>query len=517
MNYQKIPAIKESLTSYKNAVESVLKEEVAFPDIKKVTSSMGVYGQRDKGTYMQRVRIPGGICEVAWLKSIYKIGKDKHAPRVHFTTRQDIQYHGLTLKETVEVQHELLENGLAVTGGGGNQPRNAACSPLSGIIPDATFDVAPYALAVCDYIMATIDTFHLPRKYKIAFSNDSEDTVNACITDLGFRAVLKDGQPAFKVYVGGGMGRNPKAGIVYDHNLPVEDILYVVEGVKRFFEKYGNYENRNKARLRYIVMEQGEETFLENLKAIVQQVKLEKDLTYAPVQKAVVKPGIIKDFTDKRVLPQKQKGLYAVYVHPQGGYLTMSQLGELVDLLERIPEASLRLTMNESFYICNLNGEEAESVKNATAAIHVGGIADKVVACVGSTTCQIGIAPSEDILTAIHTHFKKLPVSLQDALPVVHISGCTSSCTCHQVQPIGFFGGKKRIGEEVKTVLNLSINGQRSENGCVLGEEIGAVIAEEVPQFLENVAKWCIAHGQGLSENEKITQAVIANATYIHV
>lgn len=488
MRHAEIEAIIESVADYKKKVNKVLKGEEELKNIKPTLGGMGVYEQREKGTFMLRVRIPAGVLSLINLKSIFEIGKVAKVPRFHLTSRQDIQFHGLSLTQTVEVMEALLEKGLVTKGGGGNSPRNVACAPLSGIEQDEVFDVLPYALSSYDYIMETIETFHLPRKYKIAFSNHESDAANATVTDLGFMAIEENGEHFFKVFGGGGMGRNAKAGIVLAEKIAPTEILYYIQGMKRLFEDYGNYEDRHKARIRYIVTRLGEEQFVETLNQYVDKVKKEGKLQFQLIEQGISKVGEKIDFQDNRLIPQKQEGLYSVFVHPLGGYLSLHELEDLIKFIEPLEQIQLRLTMNQGFYIINLTGKEAEVVLKQTEALTLRGIMGQLTACTGSNTCQIGITSSEELIHAIYEYFKAVPLEIQDVLLPIHISGCLNSCASHQIAKLGFCGERKRIGEEVKTVFMLHINGEKKLGGASLSEEIGLVLAENVPEFLYQLA-----------------------------
>lgn len=488
VKHSEIEAVIQSVQNYKEKVDEVLNEKEELKNIKPLLGGMGVYEQREKGTFMLRVRIPAGVCEVKWLRSIYEIGKEVGVRRFHLTSRQDIQYHGLTLAQTIEVKEALLKEGLVTKGGGGNSPRNIACSPLSGVDSKDIFDVTPYALASCDFIMKIIDSFHLPRKFKIAFASSKEDTSNTTVTDLGFMAMEEDGHKYFKVFVGGGLGRNPKPGIVFEEKLELQEILYVIQGLKELFEDYGDYENRNKARIRYIVERLGEEAFKAKLHDYIDKVKARginepiiNEITYN-------KKGTHLSINNERLVSQKQEGLYGVYVHPFGGYLSVEELGRIVEMAEAVEDVKIRLTMDQGFYMLNLNGEEAERILAKTETLGLTDIMSKLVACTGANTCQIGLAASEELAGSIKKRFDKVPKEVQVWLPAIHISGCQSSCSAHQIAILGFCGSKKRINDEIKTVFTLSINGSKGQAGAKLGEVVGDLLMEDIPEFLEELA-----------------------------
>lgn len=483
-------ACKRGILDYKEKVNQVLEGEEKLQNIKSVLSGMGVYEQREEGSFMLRVRIPAGVLTLNSLKNIFEVGKKVKVSRFHLTSRQDIQFHGLSLLETVEVMEALFEKGLVTKGGGGNSVRNIACSPLSGIQKDEVFNVLPYALIGCDYIIENIETFQLPRKYKIAFSNSEKDEVHATITDLGFIAIEEEGKNFFKVFGGGGMGRDAKPGIVLAERIEPTETLYYIEAMKRLFKDYGDYENRYKARIRYIVTRLGEEKFIKILNQYVVEVKQEGCIKIQDVvEEDINKFGEKIEVKDARLILQKQEGLYSVFVHPKGGYLSLEELESLIKLIEPFKDVQLRLTMNQGFYIIHLTGREAEIVLEQTKSLALKGVMEKLTACTGSHTCQIGIAPTEELVHAIKEYFDKVPLEIQEALPEIHISGCLNSCGAHQIATLGFCGQKKRIGEEVKHVFMLHINGLKTIEGAKLGEEVGLLLLEVIPEFLYELGK----------------------------
>ena len=489
MRHADIESIIQSVADYKEKVDKVLRGEEELQNIKPILSGMGVYEQREKGSFMLRVRVPAGVLSISNLKNIFEIGKGVKVPRFHFTSRQDIQFHGLSLIQTIEVMEGLLEKGLVTKGSGGNSPRNVACAPLSGVASREVFDVLPYALMSCDYIMENIGTFNLPRKYKIAFSSDVSDEANATATDLGFIAVEENGEHFFKVFGGGGMGRNAKAGIILAEKILPTEILYYIEGMKGLFKDYGDYENRHKARIRYIVTRLGEEKFIEILNQYVDKVKKEGKLKFQPtIKEEITKVGEKAEFKDDRLIPQKQEGLYSVFVHPFGGYLSLDELENLTKLIEPYKEVELRLTMNQGFYIINLTGKEAKKVLKQTDSLTLKGIMERLTACTGANTCQIGITPTEELIHGIHEYFKTVPLEVQKALPSIHISGCLNSCAAHQVAKLGFCGERKRIGGNVKNVFMLHINGEKKLEGTRLSQEVGLLLLENIPEFLYQLA-----------------------------
>lgn len=456
-------------------------------DFKKISGGMGIYAHRGGEKFMVRFRIPSGITHVDELKFIYDMAKKYNLEKIHLTTRQAVQFHDISIDDACEIMKEGLEHNIYTRGAGGNYPRNVAMSPLAGVDRYEAFDVTPYALAVNNHFLRKINTYNLPRKIKVSFSSSNMDCGHSTVTDLGFLAVVENGKKYFKVYIGGGLGRNPKLGIVCDELIDPSDVLYHVEAMTNLFMEEGDYENKNKARIRYILDKMGPEEFLNCYKKHLKELRDKEDLTLHLHVSECNKDGIEIDLEHNRLYEQKQKGLYSVYFHPIGGQLYLKDLKLIIDEIENTKDVEIRLTMTEGMYIRNLNGEEAKRLLEATKDLGGETTLEQSISCIGVPTCQIGILNSQGILDNILKYFKEKNYR-KDVLPRVHISGCGNSCGIHEVALIGFTGKKKRVNDETKDVFELHINGSFEEGNARLGKIYGDILTEDIPKFLYELA-----------------------------
>ena len=155
--------ILKSAEEYKNNLQKYKEGKIA--DFKSFSAFMGIYKEGPKDTFMVRPRIPGGVITLEQFKLINEIAKKFAEEKIRFTTRQDIQLHSVKLDYLDKVVDELIRAGLTTKGAGGDSVRNVACSPLSGVTQDEAFDVTPYMLEVCNFMLLDPENLHLPRKY----------------------------------------------------------------------------------------------------------------------------------------------------------------------------------------------------------------------------------------------------------------------------------------------------------------------------------------------------------------
>ena len=475
------------IEAFKELGDNFLKGEVSVADFKKVSGGMGVYSERSKKEFMIRLRIPSGITNIEQMNLLCDIAEKYELEKFHLTTREAVQYHNLSIDQVCNIMKDGIDNGIYSRGGGGNYPRNVAMSPLSGVDRSEAFDVTAYALAVNNHFLSKITTYKLPRKLKVSFSSNNDDLGHASVADLGFLAVIKDDKKYFKVYMGGGLGRNPKVAIEYDELIEPSEVLYHVEAITNLFINEGDYENRNKARIRYIVERLGEEKFLEVYKEHLKSVKNAEKLDLEVTLKEYIKQGSEINVKHSRLYEQKQKGLYSVYFHPIGGQIYVKELRNILENLKAVEDLEIRLTMTEGIYFRNLNGEEAKKVLDLTQDLGGETAIEQSVSCIGVPICQVGILESQKTLNNIIDYFKEKNYK-NDVLPRVHVSGCGNSCAVHEVVGIGFTGKRKKVNDNVEDVFELHINGSFEIGNARLGKVYGDILASEVPEFLYQLA-----------------------------
>ncbi|MGG5460644.1 nitrite/sulfite reductase [Clostridium sp. B9] len=478
----------KEIEEFREAGHKFFNKEMTVGEFKKLSGGMGAYAHRGGQEFMVRLRVPSGVAGLDLLKEAYNWAEKYNLDKVHLTTREAIQLHGISIDAVCDIMQEGLTKGIYTRGGGGNFPRNVALNPLSGVKVGETFDVTPYALAVNNYYMQRMNTYKLPRKVKTAFSNTVEDAAHCTVTDIGFLAVNENGKECFKLYIGGGLGRNPRTSVEYDELIEAKDVLYCCEAMINLFVAEGDYKNHGKARIRYIAERMGDEGFRECFRKYFEEAKAKGGLDLSVEEIAYNKKGIKTAIKHSRLIEQKQDGLYSVLFHPIGGQLELSTLKKLIETIENIEEVEVRLGMNENLYIRNLNGKEAEEVLELTQGKGGETLAERSVACIGVPTCQMGVLESQRTLREFVELLKENAIK-ENSLPRVRFSGCANSCSMHEIGEIGFAGKKKRVNDVLSNVFELHFGGDLGVGKTCLGEYYGDLLQDKAPEFLIKVAK----------------------------
>lgn len=486
-NFKAIEDFKEKADQYKNGEIDPLR-------FKAFRVSMGVYEQRAKETYMVRTRVPGGVITFQQLQTINNIAKKYANGGMHITSRQDLQFHNVKLEDVYDIMKQLIEVGIITKGTGGNTVRNVQCASLSGVSTDDVFDVTSYVREVTNYLIKDPSNMNLPRKYKLAFSNSPVDEADATISDLGFIAKVQDGKKGFEVYGGGGFGGNPRVSLKLADFIEDKDVIYYVQGMKELFEKEGDRSNKNRARIRYIVARLGKEKFIQRFEEELARVRKEKNLDLnidEPYEKYDTDNIKAVDKSLKNIIfPQKQKGLYSVYVHPQSGNLTSENLDKVINFINTLEYGtSIRVTNTQGFFVRDLKEKDAAELSDVVLQFTSRFNIDNSITCAGASTCQLGLCLSQNLLKGIKEEFKDASDDIKYALPRIYISGCPNSCAVHEKGKIGLSGRATRTEDGLIPMYTIFLGGKVGSGGAKMGEVYGDVPAKKIPKYLYKLAE----------------------------
>lgn len=474
---------KKDYEEFEKVTRQFYAGEITVPQYKGFSGGFGSYAQRGGKAGMLRLRLPGGRLSVDKLGFVVRSIEQYKIDKVHLTTCQTIQLHNLSADAVCDLAVAALEHGIVTRGGGGDFPRNVMASPLSGVEKGEYFDVLPYAEAAGEYLMGLIKTVKLPRKLKVCFSNSQANHTHATFRDLGF-AAREDGM--FDVYSAGGLGNNPKMGVLVAEAVPGSQILYYIKAMVKLFVSYGNYENRAKARTRYMQDVLGDK-YVEAYQEKLTEAMSEEKLDIQVEQRVVTKQPDGVQVDDRRAASQKQEGLYAVEYHPIGGCPAPAKLKELYEAMKDMEQTEIRIAPDEKLYVINLTGAEAQKILEITKDSAQTEF-EASVACIGASICQVGLRDSQKVLAELVSASRKWGYE-DGVLPKIHISGCPSSCGTHQIGRIGLRGAVKKVDGKTQSAFVLTVNGNDEEGKERFGEQVGTITEAEIPVFFEELGK----------------------------
>lgn len=475
---QKIQAFKEGI--------------LAEDKFKALRLARGVYGQRQQGVQMIRIKLPFGKVTPTQLRRICEVSDEYSTGKLHITTRQDIQIHYVSLDRTPQLWADLEKDDITLREACGNTVRNVTASAIAGIDKNEPFDVAPYADLIYRYFLRKPFGQELGRKIKIAFSSSEEDDSYTFIHDFGFIPKIKNDNgielKGFKVLVGGGLGAQPFLAHTAFEFLPASEIIPFMEASIRIFDRYGERNSRNKARMKYLIGKLGIDEFIRlvqlEAKAVqynpeVDFILFEQQLDLQTPENASSIETILSQSNDlslnewlkTNVIEQKQPGYYAVYVKVQLGDFTTEQARLLATITEKYASDDIRFTIDQSLLLKFVKGQDLVELYIALKAIGLGdsgynSLAD-VTACPGTDTCNLGISNSTTVAKVIEDLIRaEYPELVYEQSIKIKISGCMNSCGQHGLAHIGFHGSSMKVEKSTLPALQVLLGGGKSGDGA---------------------------------------------------
>lgn len=483
---QDIIELGEKIDAYKNGT---LHED----KFRALRLARGVYGQRQQGVQMIRIKLPFGKVTSKQLLRIAEVSDEYSTGHLHITTRQDIQIHYVSLGRTPELWSELEKDDVTLRESCGNTVRNVTASSIAGIDPNEPFDVAPYADLVYRYFLRKPFGQELGRKIKISFSSNDTDDMYSFIHDFGFIPKIISNEKGevrgFKVLIGGGLGAQPFLAKVAHEFLPEESLIPFLEASIRVFDRLGERNSRQKARIKYLIGKIGVEEFVQltDLEQNAIQYNPEEDFrlieqqeqNYQPVERIQTKTDLISQSVDLKyiewlktnVIEQKQKGYFAVYVKVRLGNFTTNQARKLTEIVLQFAADDVRFTIDQSLLLKFVLPENLALVYSALKDIQLvdtgfNSVAD-ITACPGTDTCNLGISDSTNVAKVIESVIRdEYPELIYNQEIKIKISGCMNSCGQHGLAQIGFHGSSQKVNGLTIPALQVLLGGGKLGNGA---------------------------------------------------
>jgi sulfite reductase (NADPH) hemoprotein beta-component len=454
--------------------------------------------------YMLRVAIPYGSLNPTQMRKLAWIGRTYDKGYGHFTTRTNLQFHWIKLRDTPDILDHLAEVDMHAIQTSGNCIRNVTADPYAGATAEEVDDPRVWA-----EVLRQWSTFHpefsfLPRKFKFAITASPKDRTAARVHDIGL--VMRrgrDGALGFEVIVGGGMGRTPYVGPTIREFLPVDQLLSYVEAILRVYNRHGRRDNKYKARIKILVAALGTEEFTRQVDAEWAKIGAEINLPDAEVARiraafAIVdfetlpsrsetfeaakaaSPALAR-FARNNLKPHKRPGYAIVEISLKGigetpGDATSDQMEVVADLGERYGHRDIRVTHEQNLVLPHVKLDDVPAV---WAALRDAGIAtpninlvSDIIACPGLDYCALANARAISIAQLIADKFRDPDRAENVGELKIKISGCINACGHHHVGHIGILGVDKK-GEEF---YQLTLGGSGAEDAS-----LGAMLGPALP------------------------------------
>jgi len=486
------------VAEFRDQVARRMSGELTEDQFKPLRLMNGLYLQLH--AYMLRVAVPYGTLDSRQMHMLAHIARKYDKGYGHFTTRQNIQYNWIELKDAGDILADLATVEMHAIQTSGNCIRNTTSDQYAGAAADEVADPRPWAELLRQWSTFHPEFTYLPRKFKVAIIASDEDRAAMRLHDIGLQLTKNDaGETGFKVYVGGGMGRTPMVAPLIREFLPAADYLSYLEACLRVYNRYGRRDNIYKARIKILVHEIGADEYRRQVEEEFLHVKTlgidppaeEFERINAFFASPAWERGLSDDldlsdpdfklWVDQNVFAHKAPGyaIATISLKPIGGIpgdASADQIDLMADLAEAYSFDELRVTHSQNIVLPHVKKadlyalwQKLEGAGLATANLDL--ISD-IIACPGLDYCSLANARSIPVAQKISARFADREQDLGELK--LKISGCINACGHHHAGHIGILGVDRKGTENYQ----LSLGGSGAEDAS-LGKITGPGFDED--------------------------------------
>jgi len=419
-------------------------------------------------SFMIRTRLPGGVCTPAQWLALDDIARRYANGTLRITTRQAFQFHGVIkteLKATMAAINASLIDTIAACG---DVNRNVLAS-ANPVESRAHGEVYEWARRLSEHLLPRTRAYHeiwldgekvagteevepiygptyLPRKFKAAIVVPPVNDVDVFAHDLGFIAIVEDGElKGFNLTVGGGLGAThgdpttyPRIADVIGFLTP-DQLLAVAEAVVTTQRDFGNRAVRKHARLKYTIDARGLDWF-------VAEVTRRQGFALEPAR-----PFEFTSTGDRFGWVEGFDGRWHLTLRIEAGRVADTlEARKLTGLREiaRVHRGDFRLTPNQNLIVANVERSERQFIDalvvrhGLDAHVRSTPVRRDALACVALPTCPLAMAEAERYLPGFGRQVERLLAAhgLRDLPLVLRITGCPNGCARPYLAEVALVG-----------------------------------------------------------------------------
>ncbi len=509
------------VTEFRGQVERRLSGALTEEQFKPLRLMNGVYLQLH--AYMLRIAIPYGTLNSRQMRRLAHIARTYDRGYGHFTTRQNLQFNWLALRDVPDILAALADVEMHAIQTSGNCIRNVTADHFAGAAADEVADPRPYAEILRQWSSVHPEFSYLPRKFKVAITGAAADRAAIRFHDIGLQ-LKKDaqGRLGFAVFIGGGQGRTPVIAVKARDFLPEADLLAYVTAILRVYNLEGRRDNKYKARIKILVGETGADEIVRRIEAEFAtlrdgalalpdaDVSAIRDFFAPPPFRA--RPGgdalVRQARLDDRGFDAWIRRNVTTHRHPDQAIVTISlkaigavpgdataaQMEAVADLAERFGHDEIRVSHEQNLVLPHVARADLKAVhdglKAAGLATANAGLATDIIACPGLDYCALANARAIPVAQDLSERLAHRQDRIGDLK--IKISGCINACGHHHVGHIGILGVEKNGGELYQVTLGGSAD-ERAAIGEIAGRgfgpaQIGPAIEKAIDAYLAHRA-----------------------------
>jgi sulfite reductase (ferredoxin) len=448
----------------------------------------------DDEFFMQRVRIDGGAVDLGQLRVLADISTRYARGTADITDRQNVQLHWIRIEDVPAIWAALEGCGLQTTEACGDTPRVVIGSPVAGIAADEIIDGSPAIAEITRRVVGDPDLANLPRKFKTAVTGSRFPDVAHEIHDVAFVGVEHPQLgPGFDVWVGGGLSTNPMLGRRLGAWVRLEEVPDVWQAVVAVFRDYGYRRLRNRARLKFLVADWGEQRFRE----VLEREYLDRALPDGPAPPPTAR-------RDHVGVHRQRDGRFYVGAAPVVGRISGDVLAGLADAVERAGSGRIRFTPEQKVVVLDVAAPQVADLLDDLDAIGLTARASAfrrgTMACTGIEFCKLAIVETKALGAELVAELERRLADVPELFTVnapplsIHLNGCPNSCARAQIADIGLKGVQLPDPEDPD---GPTVEGFQVHLGGGLGEQAGfgrklrglRTTSRDLPDYVERVVR----------------------------
>ncbi len=505
--------LDQRVQQFRGQTERYLKGELSEAEFLPLRLQNGLYVQRLAP--MLRVSVPYGMLSSRQLRQLAYIARHYDKGFAHISTRQNIQYNWPRLEEVPDILADLAKVQMHAIQTSGNCIRNVTTDEYAGVAADELEDPRPWCEIVRQWATFHPEFAYLPRKFKIAICGTTSDRAASYLHDIGLELVSSEnGENAFKVLVGGGLGRTPVIGSVIHENLPQKHLLSYLEAILRIYNRYGRRDNKYKARIKILVRAMGVEQFRDQVNAewaylkdgpttLTTEAIARVRASFSPPDYRQIDPLAAETELQRQARTNPEFGNWLkrnVAVHRVAAYAIVNislkstgiapgdisdvQMDAIADMADAWSMGEIRTTHQQNMVLADVCKSDLFDLWSRARALglatpNIGYLSD-IICCPGGDYCALANAKSIPIAEAIQRRFDDLDYVYDLGKLDLNISGCMNACSHHHVGHIGILGVDKKGREYYQVSL-----GGNADKDASLGKILGpAFEPQQIPDVI---------------------------------
>jgi sulfite reductase (NADPH) hemoprotein beta-component len=503
--------VRERTEQFRFQVKRRLKGELNEDQFKPLRLMNGLYLQLH--AYMLRIAVPYGTLSAPQLRMLGEIARKYDKGYGHFTTRQNLQFNWIKLKDVPDVLAELASVQMHAIQTSGNCIRNVTADHFAGAAADEIEDPRPVAELIRQWSSLHPEFSFLPRKFKIAVIASRHDRAALRFHDAAVEIVNNEaGETGYRIYVGGGMGRTPYISYVVGDFVAKPDLLAFLEAVMRVYNESGRRDNLFKARIKILAHTLGQDEMRERCFREFKEIKAGETLQVPESERkrieAYFAPPDFETLTDEmpegdadfsawvqsNTHPHRVPGyaIATISLKPIGGVpgdCSHQQLDALADLLDHFGIAEIRVSHEQNLVLPHVRKKDLPLIharlKELGLATANAGLITDIICCPGLDYCDLANARSIPVAQQIAQRFADLGRQHAIGELKIKISGCINACGHHHAGHIGILGVDKKGVE----FYQLQLGGSGAEDASI-GDIMGPGFGEhEIVGAVERVVE----------------------------